>query len=127
VRLTVSVRIAVTWTASVSAPIASVKSAVMRPSATSSKPVFSALRKPVSSAATEYVPTGRLATVYAPLSAVTSVRVRPVLTFFTVTVTPGSTPADASRIVPAIWPLLCAAAAEAVAQTARSASRTIRR
>ena len=41
-----------TVTVSVSAPIDIVKSAVTRPSAMSSKPVFSALRKPWSSAAT---------------------------------------------------------------------------
>ncbi len=103
----------------------------MRPSAVSARPVRCAFLNPCSSAATEYVPTGRLVNEKTPEPSVTRLTVSPVAAFVAVTVTPGSTPPDESVMRPEIWPVMvCASAApgrlnSAMASKPASASRRL--
>ena len=64
----------VTSIVSLRPPTSSAKSAVTRPSATSTKPDRSAFLKPWISALTLYVPRGRLTNTYAPWASVVAVR-----------------------------------------------------
>ncbi len=60
---------------------------------------------PSSSKLTSYVPTGRAGIRQSPWPPLTVVCVKPVCSFFAVTVTPGSTPPLGSEIVPVNVPV----------------------
>src|SRR5262245_6341054 len=78
---------------------------------------------PCSSAATVYGPGGRETSRYSPLPSVAAVRMKPLSTFFAVTVAPGMTAPEESFTTPVI----CAFWAYAdVAHTPRQSTNTIR-
>ena len=71
---------------------------------------------PDSSATTVYLPVGRDGAVYSPAASVTSVRVKPVLTFLSVTLAPGITAPLVSVTVPRSVPVTAWAASEPVSR-----------
>src|SRR5712691_7616953 len=68
--------------------------------------------KPESSAFTVYLPVGNEGTVYSPFESVTTIRVRPVPVFVSVTEAPGMTAPDESVMTPMMVPVTACAASE---------------
>ena len=79
---------------------------------------------PVRDAVTSYVPAGRPPMWKLPEALATAVRVRPVETFFAVTVAPGTAALVSSKTLPSMLPVSDSAAHKAAGRTARPRAKT---